>query len=71
MVIREPSCTDDGLYHMNCRQCDHVDDVVIPALGHQPGEAEEIDRVEASCTEAGHSESVVYCSICGKELDGP
>ncbi len=40
----------------------------VPATGHTPAEAVEENRVEATCTAAGSYDSVVYCSVCGKEL---
>ena len=40
----------------------------IPATGHSAGTAVEENRVEATCTEAGHYDSVVYCTDCGAEL---
>ena len=35
---------------------------------HVPGEALEENRVEPTCTEAGHYDLVVYCEECGEEL---
>ena len=42
--------------------------VIIPALGHTPGEAVVENRVEAICTKEGSYDEVVYCSVCGEEL---
>ena len=48
---------------------------VVPALtfnpdnpGHTPAAAVEENRVEATCTENGGYDSVVYCANCGEEL---
>ena len=38
------------------------------ALGHTPADTVEENRVEATCTEKGHYDSVVYCSVCKAEL---
>ena len=35
---------------------------------HTPAEAVEENVVAPTCTEPGHGESVVYCSVCGDEL---
>ena len=35
---------------------------------HTPGEAEVENKVDATCTDAGSYDSVVYCSVCGAEL---
>ena len=40
----------------------------IPALGHAPAAPVTENRVEPTCTAAGHYDSAVYCSVCGKEL---
>ena len=37
-------------------------------VDHVPGEAVEENRVEASCTEAGSFDEVIYCSVCHAEL---
>ncbi|MCD8372210.1 MAG: hypothetical protein LUD27_02785, partial [Clostridia bacterium] len=43
-------------------------DTVIAKLAHTAGEAVEENRVEATCTETGSYDSVVYCSVCGEEI---
>ncbi|MCD8373197.1 MAG: leucine-rich repeat domain-containing protein [Clostridia bacterium] len=40
----------------------------IPALSHTAGEAVIENYVEATCTEAGSYDLVVYCTDCGEEL---
>ena len=35
---------------------------------HTPGEAVRENKVDATCTEAGSYDSVVYCSDCGEEI---
>ena len=40
----------------------------ISAKGHTAGQAVEENRVEATCTEDGHYEEVIYCTICHKEI---
>jgi hypothetical protein len=40
----------------------------IPAAGHKPGEPVEENRVEATCLTDGGYDTVVYCTVCHKEL---
>lgn len=42
--------------------------VSVEKAEHTPGEAVEENRVEATCTEAGSYDLVVYCSECHEEL---
>ena len=39
-----------------------------PATGHVPGEAVRENVTDATCTEAGGYDEVVYCTVCGEEL---
>lgn len=71
------TCTEPGVKaHQKCA-CGklYIDgtevteaDLVIEALGHKPAEAVKENVVEATCTEDGQYDLVVYCSECGKEL---
>ena len=71
-----PTCTEPGRGKMvcTCSQInpgwydDVIKDVIIPALGHQPGEPVEENRVEPTATEPGGYDTVVYCQRCGQEL---
>ena len=78
---KEPTCEETGYNaHWKCDTCGvlfsdaegetviSAESIVVPALGHTPAEAVEENRVEATCTEDGSYESVVYCSVCEKEL---
>ena len=38
-------------------------------IAHTPAEAIEENRTESTCKEEGSYDSVVYCSVCGEELD--
>ena len=40
----------------------------IPAAGHKPGEPVEENRVEATCLTDGGYDTVVYCTVCHKQL---
>ena len=69
-VVTAPTCTEDGYTTYTCKNDathTYVGDEVA-ATGHSPAEAVEENRVGSSCTVAGHYDSVVYCSVCDKEL---
>ena len=42
--------------------------VSVQKAEHTQAEAVEENRIEASCTEAGGYDLVVYCSVCGEEV---
>lgn len=77
----EPTCTDDGnieyWVNPNNGHC-YLDetgeqpideaDTVIPALGHDPADPVEENRVDPGCTTPGSCDEVVYCDRCGEEL---
>ncbi|MBE6573657.1 MAG: hypothetical protein E7652_04595 [Ruminococcaceae bacterium] len=66
---KAPTCTEIGWdAYVTCSRCDYTTYVEKAALGHTPAEAVEENRVEATCTEDGSYESVVYCSVCKVEL---
>lgn len=75
------SCTEGGVAeHYRCIKCMGLfpdmeggtelsgDDVLIPALGHTPGEPTRINENVPTCTNPGSYEEVVYCSACGELL---
>ncbi len=76
----EPACTTNGnIAYSYCEVCGaYLDsegneiseaDIVVPATGHTPAGAVEENRVEATCDEAGSYDSVIYCEVCGEELN--
>ena len=73
------TCTENGnIEYYHCSNCSknfademcetEVDSIVIPSTGHADGEAVEKNRNEATCTEDGSYDIVVYCTVCGEEL---
>ena len=74
-------CTTDGnIEYFTCKRCEKIfkdaegkeeitlKDTVVKALGHTEAAAVEENRIEATCTEEGSYDSVVYCSVCDAEL---
>ncbi|MBE6812346.1 MAG: hypothetical protein E7523_05640 [Ruminococcaceae bacterium] len=68
-TVTAATCETDGLEKRVCKtDAGHVEENVLSALGHAPGEAVEEGRIEATCTVDGSYNMVVYCTTCGEEL---
>lgn len=63
-VVREATCTEDGILKLECTICGDVREEPIPALGHTE---EEIPAVEPDCTCDGLTAGV-RCAVCGETL---
>ena len=68
VITTEPTCTEDGVMTYTCSVCGDTYTESIEATGHTAGDAVIENEVEATCTEEGSYDSVVYCSVCGEEL---
>ncbi|MGN1061452.1 MAG: leucine-rich repeat protein, partial [Candidatus Coproplasma sp.] len=67
---KAPTCTEIGWEtYDDCSRCDYTTYVELPATGHTQATAVEENRVEATCEQDGHYDSVVYCSVCQAELN--
>ena len=77
----EPTCEEDGnIEHWYCSRCGKYfadedakkelteDEVIIPATGHTEDTPVIANKKEATCTEDGSYDEVVYCKVCKKEL---
>ncbi len=66
-----PTCTETGLSEgKHCSVCNEVlvEQTVVDALGHTAN-APVVENVkDATCTENGGYDEVVYCSVCDEEL---
>ena len=68
-VVTEPTCTEQGYTTYDCANCDvEVRGNYVAANGHTEADAVEENRVEATCTNNGSYDMVVYCSVCNAEL---
>ena len=68
-VVTAPTCTEKGYTTFKCADCGkEIENEWVNANGHIPAEAVEENRIEATCTETGSYDSVVYCSVCNEEL---
>ena len=64
-----PNCVNGGFITYTCSECG--DSYVVDtadALGHTDGDSVIENVAEATCTENGGYDTVVYCSACGIEL---
>lgn len=69
-VTKEATCTDTGLRHKVCTECETpFGHETIPAKGHTPVAAVTENEVDSTCTVGGSHDEVVYCSTCNAELD--
>ena len=61
-IIKQPTCTEDGVGILRCADCDEVTpEIVIPAYGHKFV----TKTVAPTCTKEGYD--VTYCVHCGLE----
>lgn len=73
-VTTEPACLVPGertytfSETIDGKEVTSTNTEVIDALEHKPAEPVKENEKEATCTEGGSYESVVYCSLCGEEL---
>ena len=65
VVIKESTCKEKGILRFFCKICDATKDEDMELAEHS---ASEDEGTEASCTESGHTGTVV-CSVCGEVLD--
>ncbi len=66
-ITKQPTCTEKGVRTGTC-SCGDTQTEEIDALGHTPSAAVEENRIDATYTENGSYDSVVYCSACGEEI---
>ena len=66
---KEATCLEAGYAEYDtCNRCDYTTYQVIPATGHTPSNAVIENFIDATCTEQGSYESVIYCSVDNVEI---
>ena len=63
-----PSCLDGIQITYNCKVCNQRYIETLPPAGHTPSKAVKEKVVKSTYTKEGSYESVVYCSVCNKEI---
>ena len=67
--VTDPTCTEGGYTTYTCTVCgDEYTADETDALGHTEGEVVYENVSDATCTEGGKGDAVIYCSVCGEEL---
>ena len=65
----EPTCVTDGKIVWTAKyEGNPTKELILSALGHTAAEAVKEKEAEATCTEDGSYDEVVYCATCGEEL---
>ena len=68
-TVVAPTCTEDGYTKHVCTRCNNeYTDEAVEKLGHTEAEPVTENVVDATCTEEGSYDEVVYCATCGDEL---
>ena len=67
---KNATCLEDGTKTAKCDRCEVTNTIADEGsvLVHSPAEAVIENRVEASCSEKGSYDKVVYCSVCKTEI---
>ncbi|HBK02208.1 MAG TPA: hypothetical protein DDY77_04175 [Clostridiales bacterium] len=66
---KAPTCVEIGWEaYDTCSRCDYTTYKEISEKGHTKAAAVEENKIEATCLEDGHYDSVIYCSVCNEEL---
>ena len=67
IVVKEASCTENGLSCYICTECGvRLDQVTTKP--HEPAPPVEENRIEPDCTHDGSYEEVTFCKVCGTEM---
>ncbi|MDO4379569.1 MAG: hypothetical protein Q4D20_01725 [Clostridia bacterium] len=67
-VTKEATCNKYGEQTRTCSLCSATETEKIEKTAHTPAPAVKENVVAATCGKEGSYDSVVYCSVCGKEL---
>ena len=67
-ATKEADCENEGELTYTCLNCGMTRTEVIPATGHKQGSEVIENKTAATCEKDGGYDTVVYCTVCGKEL---
>ncbi len=69
-AVTEPTCVAEGYTTYTCSECgyNYTADTK-EALGHTPSTAVMENEKASTCTAEGSYDMVVYCSVCGSEVE--
>ena len=67
-ATKEADCENEGELTYTCLNCGMTRTEVIPATGHKQGSEVIENETAATCEKDGGYDTVVYCTVCGKEL---
>ncbi len=65
-LTQPATCTENGIITFTCVCGNSYTEIVTAA--HTPCEAVQENLISSTCTESGSYDSVIYCSVCGKEI---
>ena len=65
---KDHTCTEDGYSRVICSTCGKLISESIFEAGHTAGDEVTENNVDATCTEDGSYDTVVYCSVCNAEI---
>lgn len=68
VVNPDSTCTSTGTKTYTCTMCQATKTEEVEKKDHVAKEAVVENKVDATCTENGNYDSVVYCKDCGKKL---
>ncbi|MBS7262410.1 MAG: hypothetical protein KIG36_02250 [Eubacteriales bacterium] len=70
IVLKEATCTSAAWVRYICSRCDeHEDTTLGDPLPHTPGEEVTENYIEPTDREPGGYDVVVYCTVCGNEIE--
>lgn len=64
-----PTCTNGGIRERVCEICSLVETDLEPMFGHSASEKVYENVIDPTCEDYGSFEYVVYCDVCGEELN--
>ena len=67
-TTKEATCSEEGIMTYTCSKCGDTYTESIDKLAHTEGDAVIENETDATCTEDGSYDAVIYCTVCGEEI---